>query len=393
VKVALVHEWLTNLAGSERVVLALSRLFPEAPVYTSVYRPERLPEEFRRLDVRATFLDRLPGAVPHQALLPILPFAFESLDLRDYDLVISSSHSCAKGVLTRSDALHVSYCHTPMRYAWDFYHDYQRSLPPAVRPLSAWMLHRMRIWDVAAASRVDEFIANSRNVAQRVAKWYRREAAVIHPPIRVSRFSISEPGGSYVLVSRLVPYKSVDVAIEAFNRLGLSLDIVGRGQEYGRLRRMAGPNIRFLGWLSDDEVARTLSRARAVVFPAEEDFGLVPLEAMACGRPVIALGRGGALETVVDGQTGVFFGDATPDALAGAVRRSEALTWDPQRIREHAAAFDETAFLARMQTYVDRLLAHRQGMSGAAAIEIPIRLAPESETWGAIRAVQAGEPR
>lgn len=355
-KVALVHEWLTNLAGSERVLLALSRLFPDAPVYTSAFRPKHLPAEYSRLDVRTTFLDRLP--LPHQAMLPLMPLAFESLDLRDYDLVITSTHSCAKGVLTRSDALHVAYCHTPIRYAWDFYHDYQASLPAMARPLSAYLLSRLRVWDVAAAARVDGWVANSRTVAQRVAKWYRRQATVIHPPIQLSRFRVGTPGDSFVLLSRLVPYKQVDLAVEAFNRLGLRLDIVGDGPLYKSLSRAAKPNIRFLGRLSDPDAATALSGARAVVFPSHEDFGLVPLEAMACGRPVVAFGRGGALETVIDGVTGVFFPEQTAESLSSAVLRAASLEWDEAAIRRHAAEFDEPVFQSRMRAHLERELAH-----------------------------------
>ncbi len=377
-KVALVHEWLTNLAGSERVLLALSRLFPQAPIYTSTFRPRRLPDEFRRLDIRTTFVDRLP--LPHQALLPLLPYAFESLDLREYDLVVTSSHACAKGVLTRADALHVAYCHTPIRYAWDLYHDYQGSLPAIARPASAWLLHRLRLWDLAASSRVDRFVANSRTVATRIAKWYRRPATVIHPPITLSRFRIGQPGERFVLVSRLVPYKQVDLAVAAFNRLGLPLDIVGRGPEYGRLARLAGRNIRFLGYLSDAEVADTLARARAVVFPAEEDFGLVPLEAMACGRPVVALRRGGAIETVVAGETGMFFDDPTPEALAEAIGRAERSDWDPAAIRRHAAEYDEPVFLARMRAFLDRALDLREaGPQPELPGELAIRASQEIE--------------
>jgi glycosyltransferase involved in cell wall biosynthesis len=356
-KVALVHEWLTNLAGSERVLLAFTKLFPGAPVYTATYRPQRLPFEFRRLDVRTTFADRLP--LPHQALLPLLPYAFESLDLREYDLVLTSSHACAKGVLTRADALHVAYCHTPMRYAWDLHHDYQAALPRAARPASAWLLHRLRLWDLAASARVDRFIANSHTVAQRIAKWYRRPATVINPPIQVSRFSIGQPGERFLLVSRLVPYKRIDLAIAAFNRLGLPLDIIGRGPEYRRLARQAGRHIRFLGHVPDEEVARALSAARAVIFPSQEDFGLVPLEAMASGRPVVALRRGGAVETVVEGLTGTFFDEPAPEALIDAVARAVRTDWDPAAIRRHAAQYDESIFLARMRAYLDRALAER----------------------------------
>ena len=342
-KVALVHEWLTTLGGSERVVLALSRLFPGAPVYVSRFRRGQLPVDFDRMDIRTTFLDRWP--LPHQALLPLMPLAFEQLDLREFDLVISSSHACAKGVLTRPDALHISYCHTPMRYAWDLEAEYRQSLPAVVRPLSSWLLHRMRLWDFAAAQRVDRFIANSATVAGRIARWYRRPADILHPPVDVERFAIAPVAEDPCLVvSRLVPYKRIDAAIAAFNHLGLPLDIIGDGPLYRQLSRQAGPTIRFLGHASDAEVARRMATARAVIFPGIEDFGIVPVEAMAAGRPVVALRAGGALETVIEGKTGLFFDKGSPQALAAAVRQALDRAWDSEGIRAHALRFDERTF-------------------------------------------------
>lgn len=377
-KVALVHEWLTTLGGSERVVLALSRLFPGAPLYTSTFRPGQLPPDFDRMDVRTTFLDRWP--LPHQALLPLMPVAFEQLDLREFDLVVSSSHACAKGVLTRADALHVSYCHTPIRYAWDLQAEYQRSLPAIARPLSAWMLHRLRLWDFAAAQRVDRFVANSATVAGRIAKWYRRPADVLHPPVDVSRFAIA-PAASEpcLIVSRLVPYKRIDLAIAAFNQLGLPLDIIGEGPLYKELSRQAGPGIRFLGHAPDAEVARRMATARALIFPGVEDFGIVPVEAMASGRPVVALRAGGALETVVEGHTGVFFDEPDASSLAAAVRAALSCDWDPAAIRAHAQRFDESAFHAGMERILAEAWAtHRdqEVLRSRRAVEAPRTAAP-----------------
>ena len=310
-RVALVHEWLTTLGGSERVLLALARMWPGAPIFTSVYGGDQLPKEFEGLDIRPSFLQRVPGATRrHQALLPLMPLAFEQHDLRGFDLVVSSHHACAKGVIVDADALHVSYVHTPMRYAWDLTHEYQASLPRWQRALAQPLLTYLRAWDVASSYRVDHYVANSNLVRTRIAKTWRRNATVIHPPIRLHDFHLApeeERGEHLLVVSRMVPYKRVDLAIAACRQAGRKLRIVGEGPLMKKLRAEAGPDVEFLGHLPDHEVRREYARARALLFPGKEDFGLTPLEAMASGTPVIAFGEGGARETVVDGVTGVFF--------------------------------------------------------------------------------------
>ena len=357
--VAIVHEWLVTLGGSERVVMALHRMFPEAPIFTSVHDAARLGPACAGLDVRTSFLQRWPGARRHhQALLPFLPLAVEEHDLRGFDVVISSHHCVAQGAITDADALHLAYVHTPMRYAWDMTHEYQATLGRWQRPLAAPLLTYLRAWDVAASLRVDHHIANSREVAGRIAKHYRRSATVIPPPIRVAEFPVAAAppdDAPYMVVSRLVPYKRVDLAILAAKEAGRRLVVVGEGPEYGRLRGLAGPGVTFTGQLPDADVVKALAGCRALLFCGHEDFGLVPLEAIASGRPVVAFGRGGATETVVDGETGVFFHDADPRAIAGAMATLEARAWDPLALRAHAAGFDEAVFAARLHGLIDSL--------------------------------------
>ncbi|HEY9900560.1 MAG TPA: glycosyltransferase [Pantanalinema sp.] len=363
-KVALVHEWLTTLGGSERVVWAFHRMFPDAPVFTTVHRKDLLPAEFDELDVRPSFLQRLPGATRHyQKLLPLMPLAFEQFDLSGYDLVLSSAHACAKGVVTRPETVHVSYTHTPMRYAWDLYHPYQATVNPLLRPVSAAILSYLRQWDVLTANRVDRFVANSREVSRRIQKHYRRGAEVVPPPIDVERFlpaPASQIGDHLLVLSRLVPYKRVDLAVQAANATGVPLKIIGDGPLYAELKAMARPNVQFLGHLSDSDVASEMARCKALVFGAFEDFGIVPLEAQAAGRPVVAFGAGGALETVIDGVTGVFFAEQHPDSLVQALKRLERMDLDPAAIRRHAESFAFEAFAARMQGVIDQAIAERR---------------------------------
>lgn len=363
-KVALVHEWLTTLGGSERVVWAFHRMFPEAPVFTTVHRKDLLPAEFNGLDVRPSFLQKIPGATRHyQKLLPLMPLAFEQFDVSAYDLVLSSSHACAKGVVTRPETVHVCYTHTPMRYAWDLYHPYQATVNPLLRPVSAALLSYLRQWDVLAANRVDHFVANSREVARRINKHYRRKAVVVPPPIDVERFTprpLGQVEDHLLVVSRLVPYKRVDLAVEAANRTGQRLRIIGDGPLYAELKAMAKPNVEFVGHLSDGHVADEMARCKALLFGAFEDFGLVPLEVQASGRPVVAYGAGGALETVIDGITGVFFPEQTADSLVSALGRLDRTDFEPAVIRRHAESFGFEAFAERMRAVIDEAVAERR---------------------------------
>lgn len=374
-KVALVHEWLTTLGGSERVLLALARMWPGAPIFTSVHGGAQLPAEFQGLDIRPSFLQRVPGATSrHQALLPLMPLAFEQHDLRGYDLVVSSHHACAKGVIVDADALHVSYVHTPMRYAWDLTHEYQAELSGWKRALAQPLLTYLRAWDVASSYRVDHYVANSRLVRARIAKTWRRNATVVHPPIRLADFHLAAPherGEHFLVVSRLVPYKRVDLAIAACRQAGAKLRVVGEGPLMKRLRAEAGPGVEFLGHLPDHEVRREYARARALLFPGREDFGLTPLEAMAAGTPVIAFGEGGARETVVDGVTGVFFAEQTPEALVRAMGVADRLGFDPEALRAHAAGFDEAVFARKLRVLTEALYAQFKAGVPTSRFEVP----------------------
>jgi glycosyltransferase involved in cell wall biosynthesis len=361
VRVAIVHYWLLNMRGGERVVEALCELYPEADLYTHVVKPEALSEPLRQRRIRTTFVGRLPGATRHyKKYLPLMPLALEQLDLRGYDLVISSECGPAKGVLTTADTLHVCYCHSPMRYVWDMYWDYLQEVPWLLRPAARMALHHMRRWDLASAFRVDHFFANSAFVAARIRKHYRREAEVIHPPVDTGAFG---PAGTrddyYLVLGQLVRYKRADLAVEAFNRMGKPLVVIGGGEQYEEMRRLAGPTVRVMGPQPLAVIREHYARCRALIFPGEEDFGIVPVEAMASGRPVIAYGRGGALETVVEGRTGLFFKDQTAEALIGAVERFEAAedSFDARQIMRHARAFDRTVFKEKFAARVEQLLA------------------------------------
>ncbi len=358
-RVALVHEWLTNLAGSERVLLALHEMYPEAPVHTSVFVPEEFPQ-LADADVRTSFMQRIPGArTRHQAFPFLRTVAFERFDLSEFDVVISSSHAEAKGVITKPDTLHICYCYTPIRYYWSGYHHYLENprfgiLNPLVKAVMPYMTNYLRVWDRCAADRVDLFVAISRHVAKRIKKYYRRDADVIYPPVNTSWLGISPCVDDYfLLVGRLIPYKRADIVVEAFNRLGLPLKVAGTGSELESLRDMASPNIEFLGRVSDADLGELYSRCQALIFPQEEDFGIVPLEAMAAGRPVIAYRAGGALETVLEGETGMFFDRQDTDSLMESVKNFDPGRFDPQKARQQALRFDLEVFKEHIRGYVN----------------------------------------
>ncbi len=343
--------------GAERVLEELHALFPEAPIYTTVFNPRRMPPHFATWDIRPSFIQRLPLATRFQNLyLPLMPAAVEAWDLSAYDLVISGSYAVAKGVVTGPETFHLCYCFTPIRYAWEQAHDYLRH--EGFGRLARWLippgLAYLRLWDEASARRVDRFLAISHNTARRIQKRYRRPADVIYPPVDTEFFQPGSGQGDYFLVvSRLVSYKRVDVAVEAFNRLGLPLHVIGDGAQRARLAAMARPNVRFLGRQPAEVVREQYQACRALIFPPHEDFGLVPVEAQAAGRPVIAYGAGGALETVVEGETGLFFRQQSPEALVEAIAAFQDKAFDSAAIRRHALRFDRQHFRRRIREVVD----------------------------------------
>lgn len=345
---AIVCSWLNQYGGAERVLEVIHEMYPRAPIYTSIYHPEALPETYRQWDIRPSFLDRVPLLRrSRQFLLLFYPLGFESLDLRDYDVVLSVTSAFGHGVITAEHTRHVCYCLTPARFLWN-YHAYieREGVGPLGRMALMPFLKGLRQWDRLAADRVDEFVAISRTVRRRIEKYYRRDARIIYPPVRIdSSMPLQEPQDYFLVVSRLVPYKRIDIAVRAFNALGLPLRIIGEGRDRRALEDMAEDNVKFLGYVPDDgEVRRQMARCRALIFPGEEDFGITPLEAISAGRPVIAYGAGGALDTIEEGETGLFFRDPTADALAEAVRRLPQYDFDPQYLRRRAQRYGVSRF-------------------------------------------------
>lgn len=355
-RVALVHDFLTQFGGAERVLLEIHRLFPHAPIFTSIYAPEAFAGAYDGIDVRTTWLQRVPGARRNfRTLLPFYPSAFESMNLRDFDLVISSTTSFAKGVRVGPATLHVCYMHTPARFLWRP-DEYAFDVVPApARPLFAAVVPFLRRWDVAAAARPNRIVANSRNVAVRIREVYGRESDVLYAPASIEGFTPSPEIDSYYMVaSRLLPYKRVALAIEACNLIGAPLVVTGSGPDEARLRRLAGPTVRFLGHVSDEQRRSLFARARALIVPGIEDFGLVPIEAAAAGRPTVAFAAGGALETVVEGETGIFFREPTASALAEALQSLTPRSFDTNKLVAHARSFAPERFRDALSALIER---------------------------------------
>ena len=372
-KVALVHDWLTGMRGGEKVLEVFCELFPDAHLYTLLHNKGSLSDTIEEMDIRTSFIQKMPFIKKkYRHLLPIFPTAIERFDLREYDLVLSSSHCVAKGVITGADTLHICYCFTPMRYIWDLYNLYfgKERAGMVTRLATSLVLNYLRKWDVESSKRVDKFVAISKYIAERIKKNYDRDSDLIYPPVDCSYF---KPGlvndGFYLMVSPLAPNKRVDLAVEAFNTIGLPLIVIGSGQEEKKLEKMADKNIKLMGWQSDEVVREHYVNCKALIFPGVEDFGIVPLEAQACGKPVIAFGEGGALETIIpldkktensneqlENATGLFFYEQTAESLANAVARFEDVQgqFNCQAIRGNAELFDRAIFKDRIKEYIDK---------------------------------------
>jgi glycosyltransferase involved in cell wall biosynthesis len=371
-KVALIHDWLTGMRGGEKVLEVFCELFPDADIFTLLHIKGSVSKLIENRNIKTSFIQKLPFVEKkYRHFLPLFPSAIEQFDLGGYDLILSSSHCVAKGIIPSPDAISISYVHTPMRYIWDMYYDYfgRGRAGVLTRFAMLFVADYLRKWDVNSTNRCDYLIANSKHVAGRIKRYYNRDADVIYPPVETKRFNISNALADYFLiVSAFAPYKRIDIAIEAFNKLSLPLKIVGTGQDEKRLKGLAGKNIEFLGWRNEDELVELYSKCKALIFPGEEDFGIVPVEAMASGRPVIAYGKGGALETVMplnqgigvreqgleEKPTGIFFYELTPEALIEAVRFLEKKyeLFNPELIRKYSLKFDKEIFKKKIADYI-----------------------------------------
>jgi glycosyltransferase involved in cell wall biosynthesis len=358
-KVALIHDWLTGMRGGERCLEVFCELFPQAHLYTLLHIPGSVSALIEKMPIKTSFIQNLPFSKRgYRKYLPLFPLAIERFNLKEYDLILSCSHCVAKGIIPPPDALHISYMLTPMRYAWDMYEDYFGENKNIMIP---FFMHYLRMWDVTSSQRVDNFLCISKHVQNRIMKFYRRDSEVIHPPVEISRFRLgNKKDDFFLIVSSLVPYKKIKLAVETFNRLGYPLRIIGTGPEEKKLRVIAKSNVEFMEWQSDEVVAKSFSACRALIFPGEEDFGIVPLEAMGCGKPVIAYGKGGILETVVaydtperggGSPTGLFFYEQNVDSLIDAMKRFGRIEreFDPLAIRNHALQWDREIFKEKIK--------------------------------------------
>lgn len=361
-KIALVHDYLVQYGGAERVLEAFTELFPYAPIYTLIHDKEAMHGVFGEKRIYTSFLQKMPFSHKrHRFFPPLMPLAIEQFDFTKYDIVLSDSSSYAKGIITRPETLHICYMHTPMRYAWDDCQKYTQDFgfPRMVKKIVPFFMNPIRLWDKASADRVDRFLANSQFVAKRIKKYYQKDAHVIHPPVNISQFSLAKPEERkdyFLMVGLLIAYKRHDIAIEAFNRLKLPLRIIGRGPEMERLKRMAGPTITFLGRVPEEDLPKQYAECRGFIFPQEEDFGIVAIEAMASGRPLIAFRGGDIAEHMVDGESGMFFHEQTAEAIVEAVKRFDENRYDPSVIQSRVRHFDKERFKSTIKDYVENAL-------------------------------------
>ena len=358
-KVAIIHYWWLTNRGGESVVTSLLEMFPNADLFLHVL-DENLVKNTLGSNftgkINTTFISKLPNAKKYyQFYLPFMPIALEQLNLDAYDLIISSESGPAKGIITRPDAIHICYCHSPMRYLWDMYHDYLNNANYIVRIIFPVISHWLRVWDRVSADRVDYFLANSTFIKSRISKYYRRDSQIVFPPVRTEQFSSERcRSNSYLYLGQLVGYKRPDLAINSFNRLGLPLIVIGEGEMFNKLKKIANKNITFLGWQSFENVKLHLETCKALIFPGTEDFGIVPIEAMAAGAPVIAFARGGILDSVIDGETGIYFHQQTVESLCEAVNKLESnlLTFSSQSISKHASMFNSSKFKSKINKII-----------------------------------------
>lgn len=356
-KLALVHDWLNQIGGAEDVLATLVDLYPASPIYTSIYAPDLMPAFYKNWDIHTLWLDRMPGIHRHhQPYLPLYPLAWGRLDLSNYDVVLSNKSGFCHGFQYGAHTLHICYCLAPTRYVWQLESYIAREgLGKPVERLLRPLIATMGRWDYAAAQRVHHFIAISTEIQQRIKTYYHRESVIIYPPVDTSRFQpVSDVGDYYLIVSRLIPYKRIDLAVQAATRLGLPLKVGGKGRDLERLKTMAGPTVEFLGYVPDDDLPGLMARCKAFLFPGLEDFGITPVQAQAAGRPVIAFGGGGALDTVIPRKTGEHFHEMSVDSLAAVMANFDANAYDPAVMRAHALKFDTQVFNQQMAEYVEQ---------------------------------------
>jgi glycosyltransferase involved in cell wall biosynthesis len=358
VKIAIAHDWLNQIGGAENVLEVIVSMFPEAPVFTTIYAPELMPSAYRSWPIQTSWLDRAPGVHRHhQPYLPLYPLAVRSLDLSGYDLILSNKSGFIHGIKTTEDQRHLCYCLAPTRYVWNYQaYAAREQLGPAARLMLIPMIAVLRRWDYTAAQRVDQFCAISTDIQSRISQAYRRESSIIPPPVDTERFQPeANPSGDYYYVlSRMIPYKRLDLAVQACNRLGKRLVITGEGRDLRNLQAMAGPTIKFTGRLPATEVTKLMANCKAFIFPGYEDFGITPVEAQAAGRPVIAFAAGGALDTVIANETGLFFQQQTVDSLVDAIESLEKMHFDPQKIRQNAERFGTERFKTALRAWIQQ---------------------------------------